>query len=84
MSVDRFHKTDVFYKKGVLKKFNKNHKKTPVPVSETCNFIKKETLARCFLVNFAEFLRTPFIQNTSGRLLLNRSKRTGMSLPFSW
>ena len=26
---------------------------------------------RCFPVNFAEFLRTTFSQNTSGRLLLN-------------
>ena len=25
---------------------------------------------RCFLVNFVKFLRTPFLQNTSGRLLL--------------
>ena len=35
-----------------------------------CNFIKKETLHKCFTVNFAKFLRTPFLQNTSGRLLL--------------
>ena len=35
-----------------------------------CNFIKKETQDRCFLVNFAKFLRTAFLQNTSGRLLL--------------
>ena len=43
------------------------------PVSETpvffnrpdaCNFIKKETLAQVFPVNFAKFLRTPFLQNT--------------------
>ena len=33
------------------------------------NFIKKETL-RCFPVNFAKFLGTPFLQNTSRRLLL--------------
>ena len=26
---------------------------------------------RCFSVNFANFLRKPFFQNTSGRLLLN-------------
>ena len=25
---------------------------------------------RCFPVNFGKFLRTPFLQNTSGRLLL--------------
>ena len=33
-------------------------------------FFKKETLAQVFSVNFAKFLRTPFLQNTSGRLLL--------------
>ena len=32
---------------------------------------KKETLAQVFPVNFAKFLRTPFLQNTSGRLLLH-------------
>ena len=38
---------------------------------EACNFIKKESLLqRCFPVDFAKFLRTPFLQNTSGRLLL--------------
>ena len=35
-----------------------------------CNFIKKETLAQVFPVNFVKFLRTTFLQNTSGRLLL--------------
>ena len=29
------------------------------------NFIKKETLAQVFPVNFAKFLRTLFLQNTS-------------------
>ena len=31
----------------------------------------KETRKRCFPVNFAKFLRTPFLQSTFGRLLLN-------------
>ena len=31
---------------------------------------------RFFLVNFAKFLRIPFLQNTSGRLLLNIIKST--------
>ena len=26
-----------------------------------CNFIKKETLAQVFSVNFVKFLRTPFL-----------------------
>ena len=37
---------------------------------EACNFIKKRHWHRCFPVNFAKFLRTPFLQKTSGRLLL--------------
>ena len=31
---------------------------------------KKRPWRRCFLVNIAKFLRTPFLQSTSGRLLL--------------
>ena len=40
------------------------------------NFIKKETLAKkwlwqmCFYVSFVKFLKTSFLQNTSGHLLL--------------
>ena len=33
--------------------------------------LKKRLWHRCFPVNFAKFLRTPFLQNTSGRLLLS-------------
>ena len=32
--------------------------------------LKKRLWHRCFPVNFAKFLRTPFLQNTSRRLLL--------------
>ena len=31
-----------------------------------CNFIKKILQHRCFPVKFTKFLRTPFLQNTSG------------------
>ena len=34
--------------------------------------LKKRLWHRCFPVNFAKFLRTPFSKNTSGRLLLER------------
>ena len=36
----------------------------------TATLLKKRLLHRCFPVNFAKFLRTPFLQNSSGRLLL--------------
>ena len=34
------------------------------------NFTKKSLWHRCFPVKFAKFLRTPFLQNISGRLIL--------------
>ena len=36
---------------------------------------KKRLWRRCFLVNFVKFLGTPFLQNTSGRLLLREGRR---------
>ena len=38
---------------------------------QACNFIKKETPVQVFTVHFTKLSRTPFIQNTSGRLLLD-------------
>ena len=37
---------------------------------KACNFIKKEILAQCFPVNFAKFLRTPFLTEHLWCLLL--------------
>ena len=48
------------------------------------SLLKKSHWHWCFFVNFAKFLRTPFLQNTSGRLLLQgrstilRSIRPGL------
>ena len=39
---------------------------------QACNLIKKRVWHRCFPVKFAKFLRTPFLQNTSRRLLLKK------------
>ena len=41
--------------------------------TEIYNSIKKRLQCRCFPVSFAKFLRTPFLENTSGRLLLDFS-----------
>ena len=58
----------VFCRKGVLRNFAKFTGKrlcfSPVTL------LKKSPWHRCFPVNFAKFLRTPFLQNTSGRLLM--------------
>ena len=47
---------EVLYKKGVLRNFVKK--------------IKKKTWHNIFPVDFAKFLRAPFLQNASGLLLL--------------
>ena len=44
--------------------FNKVARLRPVTL------LKKRLWHRCFPVNFAKFLRTPFLLNTSGRMLL--------------
>ena len=41
-----------------------------MPCLRPATLLKKRLWHRCFPVNFAKFLRTPFFQNTSGRLLL--------------
>ena len=41
-----------------------------VAVLRPATLLKKRLWRGCFLVNFVTFLRTPFLQSTSGRLLL--------------
>ena len=48
-------------KKGVFRNFSKF----------TGKHMCQSLCHTCFLVNFEKFLRTPFLQNTSGRLLLD-------------
>ena len=58
-------------KKGVLRNFAKlagQHLCQSLFLNKVAGL--KETLAQVFPVNFAKFLRTLFLQNTSGRLLL--------------
>ena len=70
---------EVFYKrKGVLwifAKFTGKHQCQSLFFDEVAclrpaALLKKRLWYRCFLVNFAKFQRTPFLQNTSERLLL--------------
>ena len=65
-------------KKGVFTNFAKFTRKylcqtlffNKVADLRPATFLKKRLWHRCFPVNFAKFGRTPFLQNTSGRLLL--------------
>ena len=54
-------------KKDVLKNFTKF-------TGRAATLLKKRPWHRCFPKNFANFLRIPFLQNTSGRLLLGEGR----------
>ena len=47
------------------------------------DLLKKRLWHRCFPVNFAKFLRTPFLQNTSGLLLLYK-KQSPLTFNIYW
>ena len=67
--------------KKVFLEVSKIHRKRPVPESlfnkvaslRPATLLKKRLWHRCFPVTFVKFLTTPFLQNTSGRLLLQNS-----------
>ena len=69
---------EVFCKKGVLRNFAKYTGKQlcqrlffdKVAGLRPVTLLKKSLRHKCFPVNFAKFPRTPFLQNTSGRLFL--------------
>ena len=69
---------EVFYKKNVLRNFTKFAGKhlcqslfiNKVAGLRPATLLKKRLWYRCFPVNFVKRLRTHFLQNTSGRLLL--------------
>ena len=62
------------------------YRNTPVPCTRVSFFIKvsglksaillkKRLWRRCFAANFTKFLKTPFLQNTSGRLFLKQLQK---------
>ena len=60
-----------FIKEGVLRNFTKfTGKHQCQNLFFNKSFFKKRLWHKCFPVNFVKFLRTPFLQNTSERLLL--------------
>ena len=73
----RSTRPDVFCEKGVLGNFTKFTGKhfyqslfVKKETGRPATLLKKRLWHRCFSVNFAKFLRTPFLQNTYGGLLL--------------
>ena len=81
---------EVFWKKVVLSNFSKftgKHLCQSLFFNKAAGFsLWKERLwHRCFYVNFVKFLRTTFLQNTSGRLLLSlwEDRSFQYKVPFS-
>ena len=76
--------SEVFCKKRCSLKFRKIQKKMPAPslffnkviVLKPATLLKKRPWYSCFPVNFAKFLKTPVLQNTSGQLLLNKQRKS--------
>ena len=59
-----------FCKKGVLRNFAKfTGKHLHQSLFFLLTLLKKRLRHRCFPVSFAKFLRTPFLQSTSGRMV---------------
>ena len=69
-------------KKGVLRNFTKFTGKhlsqclffNKVAALRSATLLTNRLWHRCFSVNFAKFLKTPFLENTSGRLLLYKDR----------
>ena len=49
-----------------------NRENLKICLPQPATLLKKRLWHRCFPVNFAKFLRTPFLQNNFGRLLLKQ------------
>ena len=62
-------------KKDGLRNFTKFTGKHLCHSLRPATLLNKRLWHRCFTVNFAKFLRIPFLQKTSGRLFLNLSLR---------
>ena len=78
-------------KKGVLRNFTKFTGKQlcqslffdKVAGLRAATLLKKRLWHRCFPLNFAKFLRTPFLQNPSGRLHFAHTQPCSISNHFS-
>ena len=90
-AIHRSSQRRCFVKKGVLRNFAKFTGKhlcqslffNKVAGLIPATLLEKKLWQRCFPGNFAKFLKTPFLQKTSGRLLLN-SGILGKRLKVCW
>ena len=57
--------------RGIILEEKFPHASLETRLIKPTTLLKKRLWQGCFLVNFVKFLRTPFLQNNSGRLLLH-------------
>ena len=79
----RNNRSQLFFKIGVLKKISNFTGKhlcwslfDNVAGPQASNFIRKSLKHRCFHLKVSKFLKTPFLQNTLGRMPLQTSRLT--------
>ena len=72
-----FHEIHIKY---VIRKLPRLRKKEFKRSLRPATLSKKRPWRRCFAVNFVKFLKTPFLQNTSGRLLRQDRKEKRLCL----
>ena len=70
LSFGRSSRPEVFYRKGVLRNFAKFTEKHLCHSFRSATILKRRLWYRCFLVNLAKFLRTPFLTEHVWWLLL--------------
>ena len=77
---DRISHPEVFLENGVLKIYSKFTGEYPcqsvISIKLLCNFIEITLRHGCSPVNLLYIFRTPFLKNTSGRLLQKHSETT--------
>ena len=72
-----FHEIHIKYVKRKPPRLRKKEFKRSL---RPATLLKRRLWRRCFPVNFVKFLKTPFLQNTSGRLLLQDRKEKRLFL----
>ena len=72
-----FHEIHIKYVKRKPPRLRKKEFKRSL---RPATLLKKRFWCSCFPANFAKFLQTPFLQNTSGRLLLQDRKEKRLFL----
>ena len=68
-------------------KISQNSQETPLPESEACNFIKKETLAQVFSCKFCEIIKNTFLKREpplAAEAIMSEQEITNFDYFWEW